>query len=126
MIYSILAELVVFLHFLFIVFAVSGAILALKWRWIIYVHLLCAAWASLIMMVGWICPLTPLENSLRRSAGEAGYTDGFIDHYLMPIIYPAGLTREIQIWLGVGVVLINLLLYGFVFYRRYYRKRVTE
>ena len=126
MIYSILAELVVFLHFLFIVFAVSGAILALKWRWIIYVHLLCAAWASLIMMVGWICPLTPLENSLRRSAGEAGYTEGFIDHYLMPIIYPAGLTREIQIWLGVGVVLINLLLYGFVFYRRYYRKRVTE
>jgi hypothetical protein len=126
MIYSILAELVVFVHFLFIVFAVSGAILALKWRWIIYVHLLCAAWASLIMMVGWICPLTPLENSLRRSAGEAGYTDGFIDHYLMPIIYPAGLTREIQIWLGVGVVLINLLLYGFVFYRRYYSKRVTE
>jgi hypothetical protein len=122
MIYSILAELVVFVHFLFIVFAVSGAILALKWRWIIYVHLLCAAWASLIMMVGWICPLTPLENSLRRSAGEAGYTEGFIDHYLMPIIYPAGLTREIQIWLGVGVVLVNVLLYGFVLYR----KRLTK
>ncbi len=118
MIYNILADLVVLIHFLFIVFAVGGAILALKWRWVIYVHLLCAAWAALIMMGGWICPLTPLENSLRRSAGEAGYSDGFIEHYLIPIIYPAGLTREIQIWLGVGVVLVNILLYGFVLYRK--------
>jgi hypothetical protein len=118
MIYNILADLVVLIHFLFIVFAVSGAILALKWRWVIYVHLLCAAWSALIMMGGWICPLTPLENNLRRSAGEAGYSDGFIEHYLMPIIYPAGLTREIQIWLGVGVVLVNVLFYGFVLYRK--------
>jgi hypothetical protein len=125
MIYSILADFVVFIHFLFIVFAVAGSVLVLKWRWIMYVHLLCAAWAALIMMAGWICPLTPLENSLRRSAGQAGYTEGFIEYYLIPIIYPAGLTREIQIWLGVGVIIINAMLYGYVVYRNYTSKKST-
>lgn len=121
MIYSILADIVMFVHFLFIVFATVGAILILRWPWFIFLHIPAAVWAALIMFMGWICPLTPLENRLRIMAGEAGYSGGFIDQYLMPVIYPAGLTREIQIWLGLGVILLNILVYGLVFIRR--RKR---
>ena len=119
MIYSILADIVVVIHFLFIVFAAVGALLILKWWWIIYPHLLSAIWAAMVIGMGWICPLTPLENNLRRAAGQQGYDGGFIEHYLIPIIYPAGLTREIQIWIGIGVILINLLLYYIVIRRRF-------
>ncbi|MCC5905384.1 MAG: DUF2784 domain-containing protein [Balneolaceae bacterium] len=122
MIYSILAEIVVFIHFLFIIFAVIGAVLVLKWRWVIYPHLISAFWAAMVVTMGWICPLTPLENHLRRAAGEAGYEGGFIEHYLLPVIYPPGLTREVQILLGVGVILINLILYAIVV-KRYLKKR---
>ncbi len=118
MIFSILADIVVFIHFLFIVFAVIGAVLVFKWWWVIYPHLLSAFWAAMVITMGWICPLTPLENSLRRAAGEAGYSGGFIEHYFLPIIYPEGLTREIQIWLGAGVILINILIYSLVWYKQ--------
>jgi hypothetical protein len=117
MIYSILADIVIAIHFLFIVFVVIGALLVLKWQRIAFIHLAAACWGALIMFQGWICPLTPLENKLRRAAGQSGYDGGFIEHYLLPIIYPTGLTREIQIWLGVGVVLINLVIYSIVLYR---------
>ena len=119
MIYSILADIVVFIHFLFIVFAIFGAVLVFKWRWIIYPHLISALWAAMVITMGWICPLTPLENSLRRTAGEAGYSGGFIEHYFLPIIYPESLTREIQIWLGIGVILINAAIYFVVLYKRF-------
>jgi len=119
MIYSILADIVVFIHFLFIVFAVIGAFLVYKWWWVIYPHLISAFWAAMVISMGWICPLTPLENSLRRAAGEAGYSGGFIEHYFLPVIYPEGLTREIQIWLGVGVILINAGIYSVVLYKRF-------
>jgi len=118
MIYSILADIVVFTHFLFIVFAVIGGVLVIKWWWVIYPHLISAFWASMVIIMGWICPLTPLENSLRQSAGEVGYTGGFIEHYFLPVIYPEGLTREIQIWLGIGVILINAGIYSVVLYKR--------
>jgi len=119
MLYSILADIVVFIHFLFIVFAVIGAVLVFKWWWVIYPHLISAFWAAMVILMGWICPLTPLENSLRRSAGEAGYSGGFIEHYLLPVIYPPGLTREIQVWLGLGVLLINAGIYTVVLYKRF-------
>ena len=122
MIYSILADIVVVLHFLFIVFAAGGALLILKWWWMIYPHLISALWAAMVITMGWICPLTPVENDLRRAAGQQGYDGGFIEHYLIPIIYPAGLTREIQIFLGIAVVLINVLLYAIVIRRRLSRK----
>lgn len=122
MIYSILAEIVVIVHFLFIVFAVVGALFIIKWWWVIFLHLFCAIWAAVVITMGWICPLTPLENRLRRAAGLEGYDSGFIEHYLIPIIYPAGLTREIQIWLGIGVILINILLYTLVIRHRLHRK----
>ena len=122
MLYSILADIVVAIHFLFILFVALGALFVLKWPWVMYLHLPAAAWGALIMFAGWICPLTPLENRLRISAGEAGYSGGFIDQYLMPVIYPAGLTREMQIWLGLAVILLNVLVYGLVFIRRRKRK----
>lgn len=116
MIYSILADVVIAVHFLFIVFVVVGALLVLKWRRLVYIHLIAAFWGALIMFQGWICPLTPLENRLRRAAGQSGYDGGFIEHYLLPVIYPSGLTREIQIFLGIGVIIINLILYGIIIY----------
>ena len=122
MLYSILADIVVAIHFLFILFVALGALFVLKWPWVIYLHLPAAGWGALIMFMGWICPLTPLENRLRISAGEAGYSGGFIDQYLMPVIYPAGLTREMQIWLGLAVILLNVLVYVLVFIRRRKRK----
>lgn len=121
MIYSILADIVVTIHFLFIVFAVVGGLFIFKWWWIMYPHILSAFWAAMVITMGWICPLTPLENQLRRAAGQQGYDGGFIEHYLIPIIYPAGLTREIQIALGIGVVLLNLIIYSMVI-RHYMRK----
>lgn len=117
MIYSLLAEIVLVIHFLFIVFVVIGALLVLKWHWLIYVHLISAFWGALIMFTGWICPLTPLENHLRRAAGESGYTGGFIEQYLIPVVYPTGLTRELQIGFGISVIVINLVLYGIVYYK---------
>jgi hypothetical protein len=80
-------------------------------------HLPAAAWGALIEFQGWICPLTPLENSLRASAGQAGYRGGFIEHYLLPVLYPAGLTRGVQLALGSGVIVVNLVVYGFLMAR---------
>ena len=113
-----LADLVVGIHFLFVLFVVLGGLLALRWRWVIWVHLPAAIWGALIELGGWICPLTPLEQSLRDRAGAGGYQGGFIEHYLLPILYPGALTRGIQLGLGVAVILINLLIYARVFRAR--------
>lgn len=116
--FSIAANLIVVLHLGFIIFAVLGALLVLKWRWVLFLHIPAAVWGALIEFQGWLCPLTPLENSLRAAAGQAGYGEGFIAHYLLPIIYPAGLTREIQITLGIFIIAINLAIYGWVIVRQ--------
>ena len=124
MIFHIAADLVVLLHFLFICFVVAGGLLALKWPRVLFLHLPAALWGMLIEFYGWICPLTPLEQYFRIRAGSAGYSVGFIEHYLLPVIYPTGLTREIQIILGFAVVLINLVIYVLVFFRyKHYRKK---
>ncbi len=117
MIYSALADLVLVVHFGFIAFVVLGGLLALRWPRAAFVHLPAAAWGILIEVFGWICPLTPIENSLRRSAGEAGYSGGFIEHYLLPVIYPGGLTRDLQVLLAGGVVAVNLVVYLVVWRR---------
>jgi hypothetical protein len=119
MLYRILADLVMFLHLLFIIFVVAGGFLALRRAWLALLHLPTVLWAAYIEFTGHICPLTPLENHFRRMAGENGYSGGFIEHYLIPIIYPAGLTYEIQILLGLFVVVVNLMLYLF-FLRRHF------
>ena len=108
----ILADALVGLHFLFIVFVVAGGFLAWRWRRAAWIHLPVAAWGALIEFAGWICPLTPLENQLRQAAGEAGYSGGFIEHYLIPIVYPGSLTRGMQLGLGIAVVVVNAVAYG--------------
>jgi len=118
MIYLILADVLVIVHLFFIIFALFGGLL-LIWRASLFsVHLPAAVWAALISFKGWICPLTPLENQLRSVAGTQGYTGGFISHYLTPVIYPVGLTLNMQIVLGVFVVVINIAIYCFVYYKR--------
>jgi hypothetical protein len=112
------ADLLVILHLLFILFAVFGGWLAVKCRWLLFLHLPAAAWAALIEFQGWICPLTPLEQRLRQTAGQSSYQEGFVEHYVVPIIYPAGLTRDMQMIFGVLVIAANLAAYGFVLIRR--------
>lgn len=117
MMYSLAADLVLVMHFLFIAFALGGAALVLRWRWLAALQIPAAAWAALIEFRGWICPLTPLEQTLRRAAGETGYEGGFIEHYLEPVIYPAGLTPEIQTFIGLIVVVLNVALYAWIVIR---------
>jgi hypothetical protein len=114
MIYRLLADLVVLIHLSFVIFVVLGGLLALKWRWVAWLHLPAAIWGALIEFGGWICPLTPLENWLRNQGGEEGYAGGFIQHYMVPVLYPDGLTREIQIVLGLAVVILNLIVYALI------------
>ncbi len=118
MLYAVLADAVLLLHLAFILFVLLGALLAWRWRWVAWVHLPAVAWAVLLEFFGWLCPLTPLEVRLRTAAGEGGYAGGFIDHYLVPLIYPAGLTPGIQAWIGAGVLLLNVGLYAGLVWRR--------
>ncbi|NOV25628.1 DUF2784 domain-containing protein [Cupriavidus necator] len=118
-----LADLVVIAHGLFIVFVVAGGLLVLRWPSAAWVHLPAAVWGVLIEWAGWICPLTPLENALRHTAGEAGYSGGFVERYLLPLIYPAGLTPAVQLWLGLAVLGINVAVYALAWARRRRRHR---
>lgn len=111
------ADAIVVVHAAFIVFACLGGLLA--WRhpgWAL-VHLPAAAWAAYVELSARICPLTPLENAWRRRAGDAGYDGGFVEHYLVPLVYPAGLTPRVQAWLGLGVIALNVAIYAVAFVR---------
>ncbi len=114
----LLADAVLVVHGLFILFVLLGG--ALVWRWprLAWLHLPAVAWAAWVAWAGWICPLTPLENALRQSAGQAGYSGGFIDHYIAAAIYPEGLTRGVQIGLGVFVAALNVTVYALLCRRR--------
>ena len=105
------ADLIVLLHFAFILFVVAGGFLALKWRRLAWLHVPAAIWGALIEFTGWVCPLTPLENLLRQASGKPGYPGDFTEHYILPLIYPVDLTREIQLVLGLGVVILNAAVY---------------
>lgn len=118
-----MADAVLVLHGLFIVFVLIGALGVARWPWLAWVHLAAVAWAVYVAAAGRICPLTPIENAFRRAAGQAGYNGGFIDHYLLPAIYPDGLTRGVQIGLGVFVLTLNVALYARWFARR---RRVSD
>jgi len=111
MLYRWLADAVALLHFTFAVFVVLGGLLVLRRPRLAWLHLPVVCWGVLIEYAGWICPLTPLENSLRRRGGGAGYTGGFIDHYITAVLYPAGLTRGAQAVLGSVALLINVAVY---------------
>jgi hypothetical protein len=118
MLYRLLADLVVVVHALFVVFVLLGAFLALRWHWIVWIHIPAAVWGVLIEYGGWICPLTPLENYLRREAGQAEYTGDFIQHYLLGALYPQGLTRTTQYVLGSIALLTNLIGYALLIRKR--------
>ena len=120
----VLADVVVVLHSLFVIFALFGGALVLWRPFIAIVHLPAAAWAAWVEFTGTICPLTPLENRWRSGAGAAGYDGGFVEHYLVPALYPDGLTSRMQIVLGVVVVVLNASIYGFAWWRAH-RDRQT-
>ena len=117
MIYAIAADIVVIVHLLFIVFALLGGFLMLAGRKWAFLHVPVAMWAALIEFRGWTCPLTPLENWLRQRGGREAYQEGFIEHYLLPVIYPPGLTRKIQVTLGIAVIAANLSIYLWMLYK---------
>jgi hypothetical protein len=121
--YEVLADSVLVLHLTFILFVVLGGVLALKWPRAAWAHLPAAAWGAVVELAGWICPLTPLEVALRRAAGSAAYDTTFVERYLVPIVYPLGLTREVQIALGLLVLAVNLAVYGLVYWRMRRDKR---
>ena len=126
MIYRALADLVLVAHLAFIAFAVAGGLLALRRLWFPIVHLPAVLWGVAIELTGGICPLTPLESSLRQAAGDAGYAGGFVEHYLLPVIYPAELSRSLQLVLAGGLLAANLAIYGFVLRRRRRPARTDE
>lgn len=112
------ADVVVALHFAFVVFVVLGGLLVLRWPRLAWLHVPAVVWGALIEFTGWICPLTPLENRLRRAAGEAAYEGDFIARYILPVLYPNGLTRRDQLMLGGLAIAINVAIYTLAIVRR--------
>ena len=123
---SLLADLVVAVHFLFVLFVVFGGLLVLRWPRLAYLHIPAAIWGAAIEFGGWICPLTPLEQWLRRQAGDAAYSGGFIEHYILPLLYPSALTRSLQITLGLSVLAVNLIIYAYAFRKRRTRSSIPS
>ncbi|PSU34851.1 DUF2784 domain-containing protein [Photobacterium lutimaris] len=117
MVYRILADLVVILHLVFIIFALFGGSLVLWRGYMLFVHIPAALWVTVLSFKGWICPLTPLENQLRQAAGGEGYPGGFVEHYIIPVIYPVGIHVGVQVLLGIAAVGINIVIYALVYYR---------
>jgi hypothetical protein len=126
MFYRFLADATVALHLAFVVFVAIGGFLVLWRRKLAFFHVPAAVWGVLIELGGWICPLTPLENRFRRLGGEAGYDGGFVEHYLLPLLYPSGLTRGHQIWLGVVVGLVNVGAYALVLWKSVKRRKTGQ
>jgi Protein of Unknown function (DUF2784) len=117
MIFRLLADATVVLHLAFVLFVVAGGLLILRWPRLAWVHLPAVAWGAWVEFAGRICPLTPMENWLRQRGGQTGYTATFVDQYLMPVLYPVGLSRDIQWMLGAFVVAVNVFVYGLVLRR---------
>ena len=118
MAYLLAANAVLLVHLLFICLVMCGGLAVLRWPRFALVHVPAAVWGALVEGMGWYCPLTDLENALLRGAGEAGYAGSFLEARLLALIYPEGLTRELQLWLAGAVVLVNTLLYGWVIWKR--------
>ena len=111
----ILADTLVIMHLLFVAFVMAGGFLLVRWPKLVWLHLPAAAWGAIIEFTGWICPLTPLENQLRILGGGSAYSGGFVEHYLLPILYPENLTLQIQQVLGGVIVGVNLVAYALAY-----------
>ncbi len=116
--YRLLADVIVLLHAAFALFTALGGLLGFRWRRAIFIHLPAALWGAWIELTGGICPLTPLENRLRETGGQRGYAGGFIEHYLLPALYPEGLTQGIQYLLAGLVIVVNVAVYSALWRRR--------
>jgi hypothetical protein len=121
--YRLAADALLLGHLAFVFFVVLGGLLALRWPRLAWAHVPAAVWGAVVEFTGWICPLTPLEVALRRAAGDAGYTGGFVEHYILAALYPNGLTRATQLTLGLAVVVLNVGIYMVVLSRAHYRHR---
>jgi hypothetical protein len=117
MLYTLAANAIVLLHLGYVVFVVAGGLLVSRWHWIALFHLPAVVWSVLLELRGWLCPLTPLELMLREAAGQAGYSGGFIEHYVLSLLYPVELSRTMQIAIAIFVIVINLALYGRLLWR---------
>lgn len=122
MIYRLGADLVLIVHLGFVLFVVLGGLLVSRWAWVMRIHLAAVFWGALVEFAGWVCPLTPLEGRLRELGGQTGYEGDFVGHYITEFLYPSGLTRPLQIWLGISVLLLNVLIYGYLLVRKRKRK----
>lgn len=109
--------MVAMLHLLFVIFAVFGGLFLVKWKRLAWLHIPAFLWAVLIEFFGWVCPLTPLENWLLQRGNISPYHSGFVEHYIFPILYPSMLTRNLQIFLGLLVLMFNIIIYGWIIYR---------
>ena len=118
MFYRLAADAVALLHLGYVIFVVAGALLVFRWRWLALLHVPAVVWGVLLEFRGWLCPLTPLELSLRAAGDQAGYSGGFVEHYILPVLYPAGLDSNMQLAIGSFVIAINVALYGWLLWRR--------
>ena len=125
MLYRIAADLMVTIHIAFIAFVMLGGLLVLKWRWVSLMHLPAAIWGALIEYRNWLCPLTVWEQEFRRLGLQEGYAGGFVERYVLPLLYPAEYTRELQIILGSLVLAVNLAVYAWVIHRRMQRGPIS-
>jgi hypothetical protein len=118
MIYRIAADFVLMTHFAFIVLVVAGGLVVCRYAWFAWIHIPAASWGAFVELTGRICPLTTLENILRIRAGQEGYVDSFVEHYIVPVIYPAGLTRHVQFLLAGLVIAANVIIYATILLRK--------
>ncbi len=124
MLSRILADTVLCIHFLFILFAIFGGLLVLYKKWAAWLHVPTVLWSAIVNLAGWTCPLTPLENFFRECAGEAGYAGGFIQHYIEPLVYPDFMPRKLELIAAFSIVFWNVLIYGCIAYYR--RKKLLH
>jgi hypothetical protein len=117
MVYHVLSNLVLLSHLVFVLFVVLGGLLVLKWKRLAWLHVPAFLWGAFIEFAGWVCPLTPLENWLLEKGSGLVYRTDFIEHYILPLLYPYALTRNLQIFLGLFVLSVNLGLYGWILWR---------
>lgn len=118
MVYRLCADFVLIVHLGFVLFVVLGGVLVWRWTRLIWIHLAAVFWGALIEFAGFVCPLTPLEGHLRELGAEARYEGDFVAHYITEFLYPVGLSRSVQIWLGILVLLLNFLIYGYFLVRK--------
>lgn len=117
MMYTLLADTLLVIHFVFILFVLFGGLLMLYKRWLAWLHIPMMLWGSMVNVMGWVCPLTPLENKYRALAGQSGYDTGFVEHYIAPLVYPEGLTYELGLTVGSFVIVWNIFIYSVIYYQ---------